>query len=199
MSTATIDTSGIDRLRSKLAKIANLNPVPVLETIADVMDEDNRRGVLAGLDKDSNPLRPVTYRPTKPGVKLTAEQRLGQKTRTKRGQHSAIGSGAQRAFNNLSSAEYRKLDGPPLAPRRQFSRVITNYSQRYGQIGAGKWEVIGAWVNVLSRKGRPFLHYHFNGEGRNPVRDLRGVREWGRNKIKSALKAWAIDQIRSSP
>jgi hypothetical protein len=199
MSTTTLDTTGLDRLRARLAKVANLNPIPVLETISDIMDEDNRRGILAGQDKNGAPLIPVTYRPVKAGVKLTVEQRLGQAPRTKRGRHAAFGSISEGLFNNLSSSSYRQLDGPSLAPRRQFSRVITNYATRYGQTGPTTWEVIGAWIDVLSRKGIPFLRWHFEGAGRLPVRDLRGIREWGRQKIRRALKAWMIDQIQSEP
>ena len=90
----------------------NPNPVPLLETWSNIIDDDNRKGVLAGLDKDGHPMAPVTYRPKTPGVRLTVEQRLGQAPRAKRGRYAAVGSSAEEAFNNLSSASYRKLDGP---------------------------------------------------------------------------------------
>jgi hypothetical protein len=198
MSTV-LDTTGLDRLRARFDRIAHVDPTPLLARVADLMDEDNRRGVLAGTDKDGAPTAAVTYRPVKPGskpVKLTLEQRLGQRGNIKRGKYSRIGSGIARTNNNLTSAEYRLLDGPPLAPRRQFSRVITNYMQSSGQIGPRVWEVIGAWVNVLDTKGRPFLKYHFNGEGQK-VRDLRGIRPQGIAKIRAALRAWVISEIRS--
>ena len=205
---STADTAGLGRLQARLAKIANPNPVPLLETIARVMDDDNRRGILASEDGNGNPMVAVTYRPVSPktgqvvrggkGAKLTIEQRLGQAARTSRGKYSRIGSGAERTNNNLTSAEYRKLGGPPLAPRKQFSRVITNYMQRYGQTSATTWEVIGAWINVLSKKGVPFLRFHFDGEGRLPTRDLRGIRPWGMEKIRSASRAWWLDIVRSS-
>jgi hypothetical protein len=194
-----LDTTGLDRLTARFERLANPDPTPLLVTVADLIDEDNRRGVLAGEDKDGAPMAAVTYRPVKPGapsVKLTLEQRLGQRANTKRGKYSRIGSGADRANNNLTSAEYRLLDGPPLAPRRQFSRVITNFMQRSGQIGPRVWEVVGAWVNVLNRKGESFLHYHFDGEGQK-VRDLRGIRPWGIARIRSALRAWLISEVRT--
>jgi hypothetical protein len=144
-------------------------------------------------------MAPVTYRPVKPGaasVPLSLEQRLGQRKNTKRGRYSRIGSGVERTNNNLTSAEYRLLDGPPLAPRRQFSRVITNFMTSSGQVGARVWEVIGAWIDVLNAKGEPFLKYHFDGEGQK-VRDLRGIRPGGIARIRAALRAWVISEIRS--
>jgi hypothetical protein len=200
MSTATVDTTGLDRLRARLAKVANPDPTDLLLRVADVMDEDNRRGILKGEDGNGNPMVRVTYRPIgKKGVKLTVAQRLGQKGGIKRGKYSRIGSGIERNNNNLTSAEYRLLDGPPLAPRRQYSRVITNYHQNARQIGQRTWEVVGAWINVLSRKGVPFLRYHFEGAGHLPIRDLRGIRPWGMERIRSATRAWMIDQVRSAP
>jgi hypothetical protein len=100
--------------------------------------------------------------------------------------------------NNLKSSEYRKLDGPPLAPRRQFSRVITNYVLRFGQTSAHIWEAVGYWNEVVSKKGRKFLHYHFEGTSKLHQRDLRGVRPEAREKAAKAARAWMIDQIRSS-
>jgi hypothetical protein len=206
MIAATVSTTPIDRLRARLAKIARPNAVPVLETVQNIMDDDNRRGILAGEDGRGNPMLLPSYRPViqgqvKPGGKgarLTVEQRLGQNARVKRGRYAAFGSSAEGLFNNLSSSAYRKLDGPPLAPRRQFSRVITNYMQRYGQVGTNRWEVVGAWINVVSRKGVPFLLAHFQGAGRLPIRDLRGIRPWGMEKIRAATRNWMIDQMRSS-
>ena len=200
MSTATVDTTGLDRLRARLAKVANPDPTDLLLRITNVMDEDNRRGILKGEDGVGGYMVGVTYRPIgKKGVRLTVAQRLGQAPRTKRGKSSRIGSGLEHVNNNLTSAEYRLLDGPPLAPRKQFSRVITNYEVKPRQIGARKWEVVGAWINVLSRKGVPFLRYHFEGAGRLPIRDLRGIRAWGMERIRSATRAWMIDQVRSAP
>jgi hypothetical protein len=195
---ATVDTSGLDRLRARFDRLVNPNPEPLMITWMRIIDDDNRKGVLAGLDGDGNPLIPVTYRPVKPGVKLTVEQRLGQTPRKKRGRYAAFGSISEGLYNNLSSSSYRQLDGPPLAPRRQFSRVITNLLTAFGRISSHTWQAIGYWNEVLSKKGRPFLMYHFNGEGRLPKRDLRGIRPEGRDKAQKAARAWMIDQIRSS-
>jgi hypothetical protein len=203
MSTATLDLTGLDRLQARFKRIANPDATPLMVSWMSIIDSDNRRGVLAGTDKDGQPMAPVTYRPKKLGeasVPLTLEQRLGQRPNIKRGKYSRIGSGAARVNNNLTSAEYRLLDGPALAPRRQFSRVITNLLTDYsdGRQSSGQWEAWGYWDEVLSVKGVPFLIYHFDGEGNNPQRDLRGVRPDGKERAKAALRAWAIDMVRTS-
>ena len=77
-----VDTSGLDRLRARFDRLVNPNPAPLLLRIENLIDDGNRKGVLAGLDKDGENMAPVTYRPAHPGtksVKLTVEQRLGQK------------------------------------------------------------------------------------------------------------------------
>ena len=204
MPTTTVDTTGLDRLRTRFERLANPNPVLLMETWSDIMDDDNRRGILHGTDGNGNPMVQVSYRPVnakgekmKRGARLTVEQRLGQAPRTKRGRLATFGSIAEGLNNNLSSSSYRKLDGPPLAPRRQFSRVITNYHTRYGEIRQNVWEVVGAWIDVISRKGVPFLRYHFTGAGRLVIRDLRGIRPEGIAKARKSARAWMIDQIRN--
>jgi hypothetical protein len=203
MSTASLDLTGLDRLQVRFSRIADPDATPLMATWMNVIDDDNRRGVLAGTDKDGQPMAPVTYRPKTPGapsVPLTLEQRLGQRPNAKRGKFSRIGSGAERANNNLTSAEYRLLDGRPLAPRGQFSRVITNLLTDYddSRRSSGRWEAWGYWEGVVSVKGVPFLIYHFDGDGHLPQRDLRGVRPEGRERAKAALRAWAIDMVRTS-
>jgi hypothetical protein len=201
-TTATIDLAGLDRLTTRLRRIVNPDATPLMLTWMNIIDDDNRKGVLAGLDKDGNPMRPVTYRPKKPGMKLTIEQRLGQRPNKKRGRYAAFGSVANAPHNNLTSSQYRQLDGPPLAPRRQFSRAITNLLTAFtpGEIAAraGRWEAWGYWNEVVSAKGVPFLKFHFDGEGNLPKRDLRGLRPDGVTKARNAMRAWAIDIVRRS-
>jgi len=82
------------------------------------LEEGNRKGVLAGLDKDGHPAPKPSYRPVNP-KKLTLSQRLGQRGNLRRGKYNpGVGAG-------LTTAEYRRLTGPCLAPRKQFSRSIT--------------------------------------------------------------------------
>ncbi len=198
MSATALDTSGAKRLTARLKVIGNPDATPLMATWMKIIDDQNRKGVLAGTDKDGNPMIPVSYRPAKPGVKLTVEQRLGQTAKTGRGRYAAFGSAAELPNNNLKSSSYRKLDGPPLAPRRQFSRVITNLLTDF-QDGRkhGQWMAWGWWDGVLSAKGVAFLHYHFTGAGRLPRRDLRGIRPEGLERARKALQAWSLDIVRS--
>jgi hypothetical protein len=203
MSTTVVDTTGLDRLRARFEQLTHLDPTPLLARITDLMSQDNTKGILAGTDGNGVAMAPVTYRPVsaktgkpvKKGVALTVEQRLGQSPSKGRGRSSRIGSGLEHTNNNLTTAEYRLLGGPPLAPRKQFSRVITNYHQDARQIGPKVWEVVGAWINVLSKKGVPFLTFHFNGIGQKR-RDLRGVRPAGIAAIRETVRNWCLSEIR---
>jgi hypothetical protein len=47
-------------------------------------------------------------------------------------------------------------------------------------------------------KGIPFLRYHFNGDGRLPRRDLRGVRPAGIEKMRAAMNNWIRLEIRQA-
>lgn len=142
-----------------------------------IMREDNTRGVMAGLAGDDATLAPVTYR-------------TGINAPLRRRNRYAFGNLPPQtsAGDNLTSAEYRRLTGPPLAPRGLRSRVVTNYVTRSGYDGR-EWFSEAAWLNVVDRKGRPFLIYHFEGRGRLPRRDLRGVRAWGRAEALKELRA----------
>lgn len=191
---ALVDLNGFDRLRERLAKVAEPNATPLMISWMQIIDEDNRRGIMAGLDKDGNPMVPVTYRPAPYG-------KLGRVHRRRQAYNPGVGG-------NLSSREYRLLDGPPLAPRGMGSRVITNLKTGFGRTGPLDmlWEAYGYWDDVVDKVGKPFLHYHFDGAtggGRSrtvrlPRRDLRGVRPQGRQRARYALRAWAIDIIRSA-
>ena len=187
--------AGFDRLMSGLANLADPDAGPLMEEWEDIITEDNRRGVLAGLDKDGRPMPAVTYRP------VTARPRRW--THKQEQSHLAAKGHLGAAGDNLSSAQYRRLDGPPLAPRGARSRVIANLFTQHGRVG-DEWFAEGAWGEVVSRDGTQFLDAHFTGArtGRNhavklPVRDLRGVRTWGRNKALAALRAWGRRQIQA--
>ena len=188
------------RLLRRLDRIRNIGDKagPLMRHWERIIESDNREGVLAGTDKDGGYMLAVTYRPVRPGVKLTVAQRLGQNTRKRRGDFSGRGPAVSGWNNNLTSSEYRLLDGPPLAPRRQFSRVITNLvtTSFPDSNDPNKWYAIGAWDSVVSAKGVHFLPFHFNGEGNLPMRDLRGVRPEGKAKAKESLCAWAMLTIR---
>ena len=172
---------------------------------SQIIDDDNRRGVLAGTDRYGNPMAPVTYRPAPTlGIKRpNARQKNNPAKGARRGAFAGFGMHAAGLHNNLTSAEYRRLAGPPLAPRGAFSRVITNLKTRFGRIGPRRFECVGYWDEVVSTKGVPFLMAHFEGRrtGKNrrtrlPARDLRGLRPEGRRKAFAAMRAWALDLLR---
>jgi hypothetical protein len=188
---AVLDLSGLDRTIAKLTKLNDLNAAPLMKTWGDIMIEGNRRGVLAGLDKDGVPMKPVTYRPKAPGpLKQTKRPRIGK----------FQGLQAEN-YGNLPSGLYRLLGGPPLAPRAQMSRVITNFRVTFGGpiTGARTWFVLGGWYEVVSLKRVPFLRYHFRPEEYNsplPRRDLAGVRPVDIQKAREALQNWAKLELR---
>lgn len=181
----TLDLTGLDRLTERFRRLINPDATPLMVNWMKTIDDDNRLGVMAGLDKDGNPMAPVRYRP------------VGKPVRPSRRRGQFQGFGAT-AYGNLTSAEYRRLAGPPLAPRGIASRVITNLRLRYGRLGLTQWEAVGYWDEVLSRQGRPFLMYHFLGSGRLPRRDLAGMRPGGVEKARKAARAWMISEIRAN-
>ncbi len=163
------------------------------------MEQGNRKGVLAGLDKDGHPAPKPSYRPFNPQPKLTLAQRLGQRANLRRGKYNP-GAGA-----NLTTAEYRRLTGPFLAPRKQFSRSITNVESgqypRHDRAQPFIWTATIAWRDVVSRTGFHFLPVFFDGLpiGRNGPRkryDLRGVRPVDGEKMRGDFQAWAKLLIR---
>ena len=173
---------------------------PLLEHWERRLEEGNRKGVLAGTDGAGNPMIPVTYRPVGQARKrLTLGERLGQKPNKRRGEYGGIGpaQGGLLPNNNLTSRAYRQLDGPPLAPRKQFSRVIANaVTGHYPDVTSkGVYYVELAWGEVVSPKGVHFLKFHFNGEGQ-PRRDLRGIRPQTRELMLKAFRSWAMLTIR---
>ena len=194
MST-TLDTSGLDRLRDGLARIANPDATDLMVQWEIIIDRDNREGILQGLDKDGVAMVPVKYRPKPPGpVKLTKTQRGGARANARKGAFLGLASAG---LGNLTSSEYRLLGGPPLAPRGQFSRVITNLKTGHGREGAN-WYAMGYWDEVVSTKGVPFLRFHFDGRGHLPRRDLRGIRPAGVAKATEALRNWARLLVRQA-
>ncbi len=205
MSGVTVQTfdisaleDGFERLNRRLTQIANIADYaePLMLSWRRRMEADNRDGILKGEDKDGNPAPKLKYRPAGKPQKITVAQRLGQHPQLWRGNYAGTGKySGLLPNNNLSSSEYRKLDGPRLAPRWQFSRVISNYSTGHGRDTSNPniWYAVGSWIEVVSVKGFHFLPCHFKGEGQY---DLRGVRPDGIRNLMDDLREWAKMYIR---
>ena len=202
---ARVDLTALDRLRVQLRRITDPDAGPLMVSWMKIIVEDNRRGVLAGTDKDGVPMKPVTYRPVGTPRRPTGQQKNALNARARYGPYAGFGVHAAGLHNNLTSAEYRRLGGPPLAPRGGGSRVITNLKTGYQRPATGVWEAFGYWDEVVSTRGVPFLLAHFTGAatGRGhrtvlPRRDLRGVRPDGMRLAAIAAKNWGNDLIRST-
>jgi hypothetical protein len=207
---------GLQRLKARLGRLTNVDEHDRAELamgLAEVMIEDNRAGVLAGLDRNGNPAPALTYRGG-----------AGKRTPFRRGSDAAYGLAARGVRrdrskagmlrfkglssytftdsrfrqvilpnNNLATWKYQELTGPRLAPRRDASRVISNYKPKSPMY---EWNgrvltVICGWVDVVSAKGVPFLQAHFKGEHGLPKYDLAGVRPIGKRKAVVIVRAWA--------
>lgn len=86
--------------------------------------------------------------------------------------------GRGRRLPDLKSArkgKYRGATGPPLAPFRERSRVITHFRATWRQQGTA-WALSMGWEGIVSAKGVPFLLYHLTGARPQPKRDIAGIR-----------------------
>jgi hypothetical protein len=185
----TVEWPGLATLTARLIKTRNYDPTPVLQKWGPIIVEGNRRGVLSGLDGLDQPMPPLKYR--NGAGKKTANRKGGANGEFGKARFAATGRGMfASGFNdNLTTAEYQKLTGPRLAPRRDQSRVIKNLKTEIRRPLPDRWEVIGAWDDVVSVKGAKFLHAHFVGHGRLPAYDLRPVRPRDYQFCVNALNA----------
>ena len=157
-----------EQMAERLRAIEDLlkHAKPLMQSIERRISDGNRAGILAGLDKDGNPAPPLSYRPRN-ARPMTVGERLGQRENLRRGKYA--GKGSYGSFgvmdnNNLTTSAYQQLDGPRLAPRYQYSRSITNFGTHSGRLLNGDWLAVGAWVEVVSKKGFHFLPVHFDGK-----------------------------------
>ena len=195
MNAAEFSWLGFDALSRKLKKLERPDAAPLMSLWVDIIIEDNRKGVLAGQDKDGNPMIPVTYRGMDKPKSARSRNKANLGTTT--GEFKGFGPLKGGLHGNMTGGEYRKLTGPPLAPRGADSRVIANLrGQHSTQVGpSGQWVAEAAWDQVVSPTGYSFLPVHFNGKplGKNGPkrrRDLRGVRPWGMRQARLALNTW---------
>lgn len=201
---------------------------PLLEAWRDVLIEDNRRGVMMGIDGDGIPLKPTKYRTSitqtsaggsfdkffdssgqafnfNPTTASSSTFFGANFANLSGGSTGPLGGYKPGPSNNLTTKEYKRLTGPPLAPRGPGSRVISNYTVEAMPMGLNVVGVEGGWDDVVSKKGVSFLPFHFQGFGsqndlfassisgpnRNlPRRNLVGLRLWGKTQARKELNAW---------
>lgn len=194
MATPGFEWVGYAAFDAGLAAAANFDPMPLLDNWAAVIVEGNRRGVLGGRDGFDNPMPALQYRNGK--GKRTANRKVPDYGRVytstpSNADYIPKGPYASGHDLNLTSSQYKLLTGPRLAPRRDESRVITQLYTEIRQVDDHTWEVVGAWGDVVSAKGVPFLMYHFTGAGHNPRYDLRPVRPRDLQFCRNFLDAYA--------
>lgn len=178
---------GYARLHRRFESLGKPDPSDLLREWGKLIVEDNRAGVLAGIDKDGVPAPPLKYRGGS-GTPTRFRKRTSQRFGTTAGRFKGMSSPGA---GNLTHDQYKRLTGPRLAPRRSESRAITNLTLREPyQDASGTWWVEAYWADVVSSKGRPFLRFHFNGTRWLPKYDLRGVRPQGKQMAMSLLRKW---------
>lgn len=108
----------------------------------------------------------------------TLRQRIaGAIERGNRAGRLAGTDGRGRALTPLRSkrkGKYKGATGPPLAPFRDRSRVVTNFRATWRQQGTA-WALEMGWADIVSRRGVPFLIYHLTGARPQPKRDIAGL------------------------
>lgn len=221
--------SGFNGVYEALFKLETVNDYagPLINAWAEVLVEDNRRGVMQGLQGDGTPMQPTKYRLslTQSGAGQAGDLFFNESGQEFENFESAgkfhfgslggMGAGYKPSpSDNLRTREYKQMTGPPLAPRGAASRVISNYRINI-LTGKNRVGVEGGWDDVVSRNGTPFLPAHFFGsqirtrapksgifatslsgaaQGYNltslPVRNLVGLRQWGKTQATKELNAW---------
>lgn len=188
---ASVTWEGYDVLRLGLQTIADPPMEPLMEQWERIIVEGNRRGVLQGIDGFDQPMPPLRYRN---GIGIRARNRKSSYFGTKKYKVN-IGTGA-----NLTTREYQKLTGPRLAPRGERSRVIANLRTQHGRDPSMNyaWFAEGAWLDVVSITGYPFLEAHFDPQAgsRLPRYDLRPVRPDDMRLAEAALTDYMEDLIK---
>ena len=203
---STAEWKGYDKLQTKLTRLSKITmamATPMLEQLERVLVEDNRKGILEGTDGKGNRFKPVFYRPKDDSRLRTSFGPVAARQGAAFGSASGFAKGfaynrpvaggygnasAENNNGNLTTEQYKKMNGPPLAPRYMKSRIITNLQTAHGELNGGFW-VSKAWVDFVDVHGDPILPKHINGNG-VPVRDPRGVRPWGKRLAQQVMREW---------
>lgn len=190
MARSYVSWDSFSGIMTILAWTADPDLSDLCEILRDVIFEDNKRGVLAGLDKDGMPMAPTVRESTPEGHWVRYRLPDGKPAR-----YFQAGSSPTPGAPPWVS----EGSGPPLAPRREQSRVIANLATTYARNGPSNWVVTGTWEDVVSTPrsgpGVSFLPFHFEGQGRLPTRDLAGLRPQGLQEALEIVSAWTEAQI----
>lgn len=155
---STVNDAEIDRLISRVQSFETIDFMPLMVEFGVLLENDNRDNALAGIDGFDVPMIPVTYRP---------DQNVGKR---KAIDYSILSN------NNLSSQHYRTLDGPPLAPRGDESRIHTEFVTDPKNPAPNYWQVLGGWENYVTIDGtEEILPFHAGGPEHNPRLPIRDV------------------------
>lgn len=165
---AVVDLSGLDEIVALVGRFAAPDPAPLLARLSGIMEEDNRAGLMAGLDKDGLPLRPID----------PASRARGRK-----------GSRSPGGFAG---------GGPPLVPRGEFSRAIRNYEVKAEPFGAGGTFVLaGSWRDaaflrhhaegVRYKNGRVIRRDVMGIRPAGVARMLEAVGEWAMGELERGV------------
>lgn len=134
-----VDLAGLDAVQGRLDRALALDFTELMQEGARILQEDNRDGLLAGLDCDGNPM-PETWRERNPeGFWFTRGVGPGRKV-------IRVGGGQELGF------------GPPLVPRGGQSRAIAN--TRVGWTTAAPWHSFLSWTGFDTADGRSILGLH---------------------------------------
>lgn len=102
-----------------------------------------------------------------------------------------------------SRAFYKTLNGPPLAPQGEQSRVVTNYVVAIDPEGETGFSAQGKWSNVkeVGKYGEEnILNRHFElgvgGKTKKIKRDLRGATQYEDDQIKRQIQIWVMETAR---
>jgi hypothetical protein len=214
-----IDLTGLDDLLARLTAVEHLvehpTAMPLMDAMGDLIVEQNRAGVLAGLDKDGEPAPPLRYRNATGRIKRGAGSFRVGKLRAKGyrerpetserfgtqfpgyGMHPrGVNIGEILPFGNLTTEQYQKLTGPRLAPRGEASRSIASFFKVPPYVEGDELVAEAAWVDVLDANGRPFLMKHFKAASPAMRYDLRGVRPQAMAQARRLFRAWALWVLR---
>lgn len=187
---ATFDWSGFERFDRQLSGLVDPDFSPLMLDWEKTIVEGNRRGVLAGLDGNDRPMPHLKYR-TGAGKKRIAKWRNKGPNGFGTTLHPASAFGL-----GHTAADYEAATGPRLAPFGERSRIITNLFTGHGRDGA-VWYAEGAWFEVVSDKGFPFLRVHFAGLGHMPRYDLRPIRPQDQALMGRQARAFMLALVRS--